>query len=720
MHRLRPIAFWAGINLLFLLVGGAFIWNHWNGSTRLAVQAPPPEPISYDGELGLAIFAHDEKTDARIAGAFVYTMDVDNLPPEVPSPISHGGYQGWYQYLRDYGQKYVTDQHGHTRVPRYGTDQLVLVEKGGYSSLASRRELNQKWFYLKPNRRFKIRVVDQLGKPVAHAPLALQFRTRDHYSVGFTFWSASNGIASLENLDELDLAPDWRGHPCIAFFGVGAQVKEPKDSFVLLTQRVLDCGEATLRIPPTGSVKIELLDSDQKHLLPPGYVTIKAIAFGDNLEKNPDLYRNGSHRSKDGNFEFVALGARLSLEFSYSGYTDGFHELIEFNGPTKAGQILPLKVQFGLPEYWEGKLLDQSGEPLALKVLEVREFCFTSDRILEDNVGIRTDEKGRFRTKTMRMVQDRKAIRRVLALQTQLNGTSEQLYSQIEIDLESVIRDLGEIRMKPFPLAASGKLISDLPTDLEYVGVRLKLLDKQSSKPGSPLFLSSRGRVRGDGSFQIHAVGPSEGKYQLTVKGNGYSPRARWEGFKLGDTGIEIPISPSGEFFLHLLTDPGIDKLSLPMKYEHEGSNEVFNMSIYWKKAKSEGTTWLASGPIHSPLHLMVKSAIGEIVLESRDKTFGIPQSKNLLHFYTLDLRGKLKQVCLELKDPEGLRVSGNLIVHTKNHVGEADIHNGIRNIVTRDAITKTEISAKGFKDLVIHNVIEDRVVHLVPLSDNY
>ncbi len=58
--------------------------------------------------------------------------------------------------------------------------------------------------------------------------------------------------------------------------------------------------------------------------------------------------------------------------------------------------------------------------------------------------------------------------------------------------------------------------------------------------------------------------------------------------------------------------------------------------------------------------------------------------------------------------------------MHTKNHVGKADIFAGFRNICTREAITKIEIKADGYKDQVIHNVSKDRVVHLILLSDNY
>ncbi|NQU49437.1 MAG: hypothetical protein HQ519_12375 [Planctomycetes bacterium] len=688
MQRLRPIAFWAGINLLLLVAAGTFLWDHWE---RNSISAQPhqslPEPVRYDGELGVGIFVHDKKTDAKVAGVFVYTLNDENLSSEIKAHPSYSGFQNWHSILRKFGQRYVTDQNGATRIPRFGPEQYILVEKGDFSSLATRGGLHNKWYYLEPNRKLRVKVVNQSGDPVRHAPVAIQFRNGNPSFTLHNFSSDENGIATIDNLDKIDLTPNWRGQAYVAFFGAGGRFNGIDESFALLTESVLNSGEVTLRIPPTGRIQIQVEGVDQNPDLLPGYVLLHAIPTSDYASDESDHYKFQDRRSANGDFQCAPLGLRYIAEYYYDEYDESYGSAIEFDGPKEEGELVTVKLLAHPPEYWKGVIVNESAEPLDKVGVQTTELLFSSSQIHKASDWTFYRSQGKLKVEAIRPIENQKLLRRVLVLQTHAKGPDGPLYCMLELDPMAKEYDLGQIMLTEMPIAASGLLLSQSDLPIDDLSVKLNALGQDSSIPNSPIFITAgSARVKNDGSFHIYAIGPSDGKYELSVKG----PRHESQKIpiQLGTENIEIPLQPHGEFFLRVLVDPEFRLGDLRLKYRSQQSVEWFNLSTIRYNHKEGSGVFLASGEIGTPVRLAVYSSIGETILESRDKFFDPPQPKRPLRFFTLDLRGKLKKISLEILNPKGLRVSGDLVVHTKNHVGKADIIAGFRNICTREAIT--------------------------------
>ena len=351
---------------------------------------------------------------------------------------------------RKFGLKQLTDAEGCVwlRLPNYSQ---VTASKG---SLVAFHEFEPDTMkpegvelVLLPSRTVSVVVIGADGKPKAGVPIGLWASfARGEMSDTTQEWSLGRTDDEGRTKAQLgEFLPPGAPPRKLEFF-----VRAPG----LVTARAAAAidGEATLRLPAHGSMRVRVLGLDGKPL--PDAPTWMVTAYTDSREDgelgSPSMAIPGS--AGEAWIAYVGLGQEVNLNFSTLGYY--FHAVIA--GPIAANQEVAHEFSLRTPSAISvrARLLDADGAPLADH----------SASFWQDEGGSwdasRTDSEGRV---WFRMRGDDDEPKPITGrFRAELRGKSFYVFDAITV-APGRDHDCGDLRAKAVDVVATGRFVSDEP-----------------------------------------------------------------------------------------------------------------------------------------------------------------------------------------------------------------------------------------------------------------
>jgi hypothetical protein len=316
---------------------------------------------------------------------------------------------------------------------------------------------------LERDRSVSVKVVDAAGEPVVGLPIALWVcgpdgAPQEFYSHQGATSTAPDGIAMIHHVQDLledDAAPSGDavrlmpvvGLPGCPLDGPHFSLESPPDAPLLLVA------------PPLGSIHLH----DPHGILKPGCkVWLKAVE-GPQTPFQPDAsYRDGWWI-----FPAVGVGSKFQLSESVT------HSSMQCGGPKVAGEVVRIA--------WElsanavrimGRLVDGHGNGIANGSMAIHLHGWRT-------VRSRTDREGGFAA----YLGTADGLRYVNTLHFREDSVAGQQATASNLLLTAGLHDLGELRLQPVPLVASGVLQGGSSMDL----LQQLRLEYPSALPGGEL-----------------------------------------------------------------------------------------------------------------------------------------------------------------------------------------------------------------------------------------
>ena len=441
---------------------------------------------------------------------------------------------------RKFGQKQLTDADGCAWL-RLPNSAQVVASKGSLVAFAETElsELKPEGVELAllPSRTASVVVMGSDGKPKSGVPIGLSARfARGEMSDDTDEWAL--GRTDAEGRAQAELA---------AFLPPGAPPKKLEffvraPGLVMARVDAATNGEATLRLPAHGSMRVRAIGLDGKPL--PDAPTWGVTAYTEPQDDgSPTTSMPGS--AGEAWIPYVGLGQTVNLSFQASGYY--MHAYVP--GPTAANQEVAhefsLLAQSAISI--RARLLDADGAPL---VNYTTSFWKETGGTWEAS---RTDSDGRV---WFRMRGDDDELKPITGrFRAQLRGESFYVFDPVTV-APGRDHDCGDLRAKAVDVVATGRFVCDEPLGPGISGYVATHNGRRWGHSGDHIVQM----MDDEDSFVIlDAVGGRNPRMQLTVSAPGFLNAEPIEFVRGAELTVRLQRGP--RFEARVLVDAGVSWL---------------------------------------------------------------------------------------------------------------------------------------------------------------
>jgi hypothetical protein len=673
-------------------------------STRIANDFLPP----YQGEDGVEILVLNHATGRPVAGAKVHLLHVGSISYGQIFDSLLQGYSGSYGLNLMYGQHYLTNSDGVIRVKSTGSYLFLLVEKGG---LIAGEELewdgsSKKTVELKPNRIFVVTVQDSKGAAVEG--IYVNFHADSDLGRSLLARQISDNLGQIRFEDFSRYLSDVQKNAFL-YMEFGIPMKHSNDfkqNRFEITDRIAARGTATLTLPPTGGVRVHVLDEQGKSLKRAGQLELKKKGFSPFIS---ELYQEYNAKS-DGYTEFYYIGIGLELELSFSPDDSMISDQLTFEGPTEAGQWTDVDLVYRPGSIITGRLLGPDGNPLRKargSLLQRFELPLTT---LENETRFRADEDGYFRHE-IRWIDSEipSVIRRTFRI-THENGNVGLCWADLEAPTQppASALDFGEIKLSPIPTLLSGRVVDFQGKPISDANVRLESQYTTSGTENWWPASKDPPTTGADGSFLIQGERPTASTYRAVV--HAPDQLELIQEVTLGSESVELQMSRAGILAGSVQMTEGIAPFEIGVILRGDHGYSFVDL-----EATDDPTIWdfRFAGTPDTAYQLMIRTWKGEAFYRSDGLILTPGEVTRPDDLQPLDLRHRLNACRIEVRNVEGELLEPELVVKIGDQVSTTSGSKAHEQILSGQPIDEIRIQHRGYQEYVLHDVTGDQSVVL-------
>ncbi|MCP5043213.1 MAG: carboxypeptidase regulatory-like domain-containing protein [bacterium] len=426
---------------------------------------------------GLTVWFHyDHENGEPAGGVEVFFGDLREL-------FREGGPGHWSEKLERRGKTHRADASGRLQLPAVKEALVVGARsKGRYGAALIRRDMTEQHIALVLDQTLHIRVLDDQGEPAPLVPVAIAQRFDEkRWQRRLRLETDDAGSATEPHFQLVRERPPRGGTE-----DYSAAVPVPFQQPVVTTFRndPLPNEPIELRLPPTGSLIIRVVDSEGTAVSSAARITATVPRKGPphpSLAPNFDrLVRRKEQGETSVSFPWLGLGLDLRLHIRFDD--DDFTWEVSAKGPVASGETLTIDVP--TPTWMgllRGRLLDPAGRPHAD---ENATFLITDRSGRIEGEEISTDASGQF-VLPFRVRRTQPPI--ALEIRAQYADAPAGVVHAVRA-LDAGSTNLGDLHLEGLDLLATGTVTNDLGHPLE--GARVTLQRERLRRGADPTKLA--------------------------------------------------------------------------------------------------------------------------------------------------------------------------------------------------------------------------------------
>lgn len=510
-------------------------------------------------------------------------VDVLEPRPEQERELSEAFFTGTKpdDLFARYGKRYTADARGEVRVPQPSEfavfagarDDLYGVARWnrGEASEGAALELE-----LAPDPVVRIRVRDERGTPVPGVPVSIRLGGNNNFSFDVARQpTGPEGIAEFRHVAAFTrvVTPFESADFLAALAVLLPQPVSFKFDFAQLPAEPIE-----LVLPPTGSVRVRLLDVDGK-----AYAARQLVALSiarSNPEDDDDFLAPGMPGfdaavaiAEGGAVSYPFVGLGLMLQASAQFPEAPKASQARAAGPQRAGEAVEFELRRDVDFLLLIAQILHDEKPVAERDFMVRVIRSSEEGEWDESKGARTDAEGRVRVGVLANETAGEAVRIEWRLQSPPG--EPMLFAETRVErLEVGEVDLGVLRLQPAPILAAGIVLGPDGAPLPSAGV-----------------VAMRKRVWGEAPDQFHWEGMWSTQVQaardgrFTIYGTWTEPELRLQAHAPSLREVQVDVVPGARDVRmqlgaaatlggRLLVDPGVDIGSLYLELRLDGLAE--------------------------------------------------------------------------------------------------------------------------------------------------
>lgn len=656
----------------------------------------------------------DEITREPIAGAEVWCAGVERALASRPTRelgIS----------LPEIGTLQLTDADGNAAIS-FDEDAVCLfarrAHRAGLLGNLGADEPSPVELGISPHRSLDVLVTEHNGTPIANAHVQLHGRcSHEQYPLDDRIVTNAHGIAHFHGYERriTDIVPET---PVKLFLGqpLATAARE-----IDLTPGHLP--DDPIRLPlssPYGQLAIEIGDADGQPFDGESVVTV-AGSTPEGLVQPLSTIVYGPRAVFP-----VGLDQRLTVAIStttspHSG--GGTTHTIE--GPREAGETVRLAVTTRPPvARLVGVLADENGIPLADRDLAPEWTVREGDaRFSLSAARARTDEGGRFDLPVCRSRPSNVPEQVEIAVASDPGHAPRLTRITLPAELDPVSTDVGEVTATVPPLSLRGRVVDEggngLPgalVSIEAIGrpnqetlKGLGYVGEASPEPRNLLDLFTDH----DGRFEARRPA-GEGTWSIRVAKQGHTTRANFPFSDEGDE-VEVVLPRAGAIVgsLHLLRPEDALDFSIRLATSPSPGRSPYATD----GGHLDRGGWFRFRRVEAGRHRIEVALRGQKILEIDDVLVEPGEICLDPRLQGIDLSAAVRELQLDIVDPEGLPVAGGLVdFHARGENAHRAqpvpfYHGHLRHLV-REGTWTVKVAGPGFREVEVAKVADvERVV---------
>ncbi|HEX5052707.1 MAG TPA: carboxypeptidase-like regulatory domain-containing protein [Planctomycetota bacterium] len=463
-----------------------------------------------------------------------------------------------------------TDERGQAGMPMLGTRMLVVVTAPG--GLWGQRLLWQRptapvEILVAVDRTLRVQVQSQAGQPVADVPVELRRRSNDGGHPTRRS-GAPDGIAVFEHVQAtLDEGDDW-------YVGFGLPLPAPPQLPVARTN--LPAEPLVLVLPATGSLRIELVDEDERPV-DGAQVELHVAAFEDperGREVLPGAAWSFAHADAQGIASVPQLGLGFFLRVVASAREpESGHRpaLVDVAGPRLAGEVVHCEVPWPSAAVAEasypvarGRFVRSDGTPWPAAEVDVWASIFPvpAERAGRRRLQVAGDGRFELLLREPCPPDGVRIYRLTCRTPPDLAGVEGRL--DLSRRFPPGVSELGDVVLDHGALLASGTIVDAQGAPIAGASVQLCQFVEGHSFAGAndelwpTVDCAGSQPTPADGSFALRAIWgqePPHARLRVHARADGFA--ARDVDVRLGERGVRVVLERTGALAGAVRLGPG-------------------------------------------------------------------------------------------------------------------------------------------------------------------
>jgi hypothetical protein len=674
---------------------------------------------AYSGANGVMVVVLDEKTELPVPQTDLYYLNPRDLDQSKVRGL--GGTNDFKLIIRKFGQHYRSDAQGQVQIAPLADYALLLAEKGDRAQLLSPVVAieNQIVVRLRDNVGLSVRVADAAGFPAIGAPVAIRMVSSSSSYPSLSTRTGSDGKANWTDLNTLiERLP--KGSKLYASIEIPIKPENVTESQrVELTDQVLQAGTATLTMPPTGQVRVTVVDSRGERYQGTGQVRV----FSNADQASLALRTSSSTESvTDGiaEFPFVALGSPLEITFLAEGSNN--QDRAHIDSPQRAGEWVETTLIHADRPTLTGVLLDPDGVLLRDQSLSIS-LTTKSEKGGSSRIGtsLSTDSEGRFRYELRESSGQGYIKSRAFGLKTNLEKFGKcRLEQTLPNEILAGDFDLGELTLLREPFLIAGRVLDLQGVPIAQASVQIfgaSDLDIRARMffrgAGSRnIMMSGIGdRTDLEGNFRLQGEMEQSDSLQVEISAKGYETLR--QPVSLGSEGLEFRLNPASVLIGSVLLAEGIRPSTLQITVSAGEKDEFITLR------SSSGSTaheLRFEGKANTTYVLKIATRHDEVIFESAPFQLQPGIETRPPELQPLDLRDVLRSITIRAQDSAGVSLAASVYAQSSDQSwsGEQGGPEGV-TFLLNNPIANLYVQAEGYAGQMLENVSSDQMVTLQP-----
>jgi hypothetical protein len=668
---------------------------------------------SYTGPDALTIQVLSADTKLPVADADVYIIDLEVVSQKQVEEAAERWNTGYYQMLRTYGHHYRCNRAGVVSIPRPKDFPIIFAEKGDSAAFfkTSQFSTDELKIYIHNNRTLLVTVLDASGLPTADIPVTSLWEESNFSHTNFTLVTGANGTVVFESLDAL-LNSGTKN--CIHYVELGfpmAKENQTEKQRVELSQTALEQGAITLQLPPTGSVRIAVLDDQGNPHLEPGVVTLHERDPAEGYFKNTRISRPLTEGVAD--FAYVGLGTELQAVFMAEHANN--EDRSTFFGPKTPGERIDVSLNRAGQVVLTGILLSSDGlglaeESVAFTSVE-RAIKGQSSKIVESHPTlVQTDSAGRFRYEVPRQSYDGSLSSYTLEIEADVEDVGKiRATLDIPMDWPTGEHDLGKITLSQGRILLSGRVVGPEGAAVSNAFVRLAAAEDIESEQRSWVVIPLlKVRTDAQGEFVILGNPPEALAYQVQIFSPGFEKLELQ--IELGQQDLELVLFKAAWLSGSIRFGEGVSAQDVVAYLLRDGESDDIDL---FGSADPMLATFNFSGKPEVPYTLEIRTKLGETIFRLENITLRSGETTEPPELQPLDLSSSFHTLHLRVENLRGEILDAE--VKNKTSLGWFKYRSSQEGLtlVSLTPFEQIHVQAPGYASQLLSNPVGDQVVIL-------
>lgn len=686
-----------------------------------------PAYSTFEGPNATLVRALDKESKDPIPFADIWVLTQEMMEDERALEAAFSSGESTIEELIcAYGDRYRADANGEARTAPLADYPMVFARQKDKSALSMRVDVvdNQVELLLEPDLSLVVVVRDQSGQPAPGAPVALRMDMQSMRFTLFTRYADEHGELHFQNLRPLLENGPSRGENMHVAIGMPMAADAEQDKTqAKLSDEVLAAGRVELEIPDSGSVHVQILQSNGEPFEEEAIVSLIAEST-DNEGGDREFDDRGlMRRVNNGEVVFPYVGLGLELELQVESFLASASDSQRFTGPQQAGEVIQLKMLRDARPTLRYRVLDTNGQALQNRRLSAKLDLERADgsRSPRDSFVVSDGEGWIAQEVDLDWLQ--RESYQALAVDVELLDPEHGLLiadTRFVGELQPGVVDLGELRLTRAPDLVSGKVIDQQGHPIAQAAVQLM---RRSEGDEDLHFVLPRRNpsnyttTRADGSFQLQGKVDLKVEYQITVSCSGFESAS--QNIVLGAEDLTITLSKGAFFAGSVLLDPRIEPYSLNVRAYGEGhSTEWVNL----QQGEEEGVAHFAHmATPGEPFRFTIETDAGEVLYEKPSIVLQPGQTLRPAELQPLDLREVLRVVELQVLGPHGKPIEATVAISVEGGSWSSTSRgDGVFALPTVQGMREVIVTAPGMATQRLHDVRDDQVVRMQPALEVY